>query len=433
MSITVGDERKTSTINNLPIGFYYYLIPRNRINSATYLGFVDTIQSLTFNPFIEETDIKSIIECSFNSDKYGIPDGGIPKCYRIESFDNIEKEIGNIELFQDKSVYDSQDFPYDPKIQMYPYTYYLVTDYVNPPLLLKPQYVNSNNNKITVKLTTTPLSAESKYNLYVDGYKGDNDGNLEGMTNTIPLMLPVTSSIYSQFISSSMSSFTQGNINAMLENDKTLSQGLSSNSLQYNINRAQNNLSLANGGWNVIGNLLSGNFGGALQGAFGTGANYGLNNKINDMQSQLTQKQLTENAKFTEYEINSMAQAKITDMINTPNAIKTSGNDTLFNLINSNQKIDIIKYQPKGKTMHRISMYFERYGYKYNEYGKLSNYINSRRFYNFVKTNSCNIATAKVPLIHLEEIKEIFNRGTTIWHIDRGAEPLNYDVKNMEV
>ena len=433
MSIIVGDERKTSTISNLPIGFYYYLIPRNNINSATYLGYVDTIQSLTFNPFIEETNINSVVECTFNSDKYGIPDGGIPKCYRIESFDNIELELGNIQLFNNKSEYDGQLYPFDPKLEMYPYTYYLVTDYINPPLLVKPQYVNSNNNKITVKVTTTPLSAESKYNLYVDGYKGDYEGNLEGMANTTPLMLPVTSSIYSQFISTSMASFTQGNINAMLENDKTLNQGLASNALQYNINRAQNNMSLVNGGWNIIGNLLSGNFGGAMQGAFGTGANYGLNNQINNMQSQLSQQQLNENAKLTEYEINTMAQARITDMINTPNAIKTSGNDTLFNLINSEQKIDIIKYEPKAHIKRKITMYFERYGYRYNQYGKLGNYINNRKYYNFVKTSSCNIATAKVPLIHLEEIKEIFNRGTTIWHIDRGAEPLNYDVKNMEV
>ena len=77
MATTVGDERKTSTIYNLPIGFYYYLIPRNKISSATYLGFVDTIQSLTFNPFIEESNINSVVECTFNSDKYGIPDGGI--------------------------------------------------------------------------------------------------------------------------------------------------------------------------------------------------------------------------------------------------------------------------------------------------------------------------------------------------------------------
>ena len=433
MSITVGDERKTSTISNLPIGFYYYLISRNKLINANYLGYVDTIQSLTFNPFIEESDINSIVECTFNSDKYGIPDGGIPKCYRIESFDNIEKEIGIIELFKTKEKYDSAPFPYDPKLEMFPFNYYLVTDYINPPILIKPQLVEVNDNRLRVKVTTTPLSSESKYNLYVDGYKGDNNGNLEGITNTTPLMLPVTSSIYSQFLSSSMASFTQGNINAMLENDKTLHQGLASNGLQYNINRAQNNLSLVNGGWNAIGNLLSGNFGGALQATFGTGANYGLNNKINDMQSQLTQKQLTENAKLSEYEINSMAQAKITDMINTPNSIKTSGNDTIFNLVNSKQKIDIIKYEPTIKVKRRISMYFERYGYKYNTYGKLSNFINNRKFYNFVKTNSCNIGTAKVPLIHLEEIKEIFNRGTTIWHIDRGAEPLNYNVKNMEV
>ena len=316
---------------------------------------------------------------------------------------------------------------------MYPFTYYLITDYINPPLLIKPQFVNSLDNKIRVKVTTTALSSESKYNIYIDRYKGDNKGNLEGMTNTTPLMLPVTSSIYSQFISTSMASFTQSNINALLENDKTLNQGLASNSLQYNINRTKNNVSLLNGGFNIIGNLLSGNFGGALQGALGTGINYGLNNQINNMQSQLTQNQLNENAQLTEYEINTMAQAKINDMINTPNSIKTAGNDTLFNLINSQQKIDIIKYQPKAKTKFKISRYFERYGYKYNEYAKLGNYINSRKFFNFVKTNSCNIASAKIPLVHLEEIKEIFNRGVTIWHIDRGAEPLNYDVDNKEV
>lgn len=433
MATTIGNERQTSTILSLPLGFYYYLIPRLHISTASYLGWVDTIQSLTFNPFIDEADIGLLVNCPFNTDKYGTPDGGAPSCFRIESYDNIEKEIGIIELFSSKAKYDSQEIPFDPKLEMYPYTYYLVTDYINPPLLVKPQFVNSNDNRLRVKVTTTPLSAECKYNLYVDNYKGDSEGNLEGMVNTTPLMLPVTSSIYSQFISTSMATFTQSNINALLENDKTLNQGLASNGLQYNINRAQNNMNLMNGGWNIIGNLLSGNFGGALQGAFTNGANYGLNNQINNMQSQLTQQQLNENAKLTEYEINTMAQAKITDMINTPNAIKTSGNDTIFNLINSNQKIDIIKYEPKPQVKRKISMYFERYGYRYNSYGKLGNHINSRKFYNFVKTSSCNIATAKVPLIYLEELKEIFNRGTTIWHIDNGAEPLNYDVKNVEV
>ena len=178
MATVVRDERDTSTISSLPIGFYYYLIPRLHIHDTTYLGFVDTIQSLTFNPFIDETDIRILVDCPFNTDKYGIPNTGIPRCYRIESFDKIEKEIGIIELFQDKRVYDSQAFPYDPKLQMYPFTYYIITDYINPPLLIKPQLVNVNDNRLRVRVVTTPLSAESKYNLYVEGYKGDNEGNL---------------------------------------------------------------------------------------------------------------------------------------------------------------------------------------------------------------------------------------------------------------
>lgn len=433
MATTIGNERSTSTILTMPLGFYYYLIPRVKINTASYLGYVDTIQSLTFNPFIDETDIGLLVNCPFNTDKYGTPDTGSPSCYRIESFDNIEKEIGIIELFSTKNKYAGQQHALDPKLETYPYTYYLITDYINPPLLIKPQYVNVNDNRLRVRVTTTPLSAESKYNLFVPGYRGDEEGNLEGMTNTTPLMLPVTSSIYSQFISTSMASFTQGNINALLENDKTLNQGLASNSLQYNINRANNTANLISGGLNILGQAATMNFGGAVGSAFTTGMRYGLNKEINSSSSALNSMQLNENAQLTEYEINTMAQAKITDMINTPNAIKTSGNDTIFNLINSNQKIDIIKYEPKAKVKFRISRYFERYGYRYNEYGKLGNHINSRKYFNFVKTSSCNIATAKVPLIHLEELKEIFNRGTTIWHIDRGAEPLNYEVDNVEV
>ena len=139
MATVVRDERDTSTISSLPLGFYYYLIPKLHINDATYLGFVDTIQSLTFNPFIDETDIRILIDCPFNTDKYGIPNTGIPRCYRIESFDKIEKEIGIIELFETKQKYESEQLPLDPKLQMYPFTYNIITDYINPPILIKPQ------------------------------------------------------------------------------------------------------------------------------------------------------------------------------------------------------------------------------------------------------------------------------------------------------
>ena len=53
MAIQVGNDQESSILENIPVGLYYYCIPMNKVSSATYLGFVDTIQSLTYNPFIE--------------------------------------------------------------------------------------------------------------------------------------------------------------------------------------------------------------------------------------------------------------------------------------------------------------------------------------------------------------------------------------------
>ena len=455
MATFVQNEQESANIGFTPVGFYYYLIPYSKVNSANYLGWVDTIQSVTYNPFIEEEDVIRVIDCPFNTDKYGTPNTGTPKCYRIESDNIITKTIGTNKLFNTKE----ENGYYDPKLQMFPFRYFIVTDYINPPLLLKPQlFKNINNNQIEIKVTTAPLSMQAKYNISAVGYKGDYVGNLEGLNSSNSLMLPVTSSIYSQFISSSMTSFTQGNINAMLENDLSLHQGLQNNALNYMINK--HNI-VTNGVLDTVSNALSGvgslasSIAGGVAGgpagmavgavagagqAIGGLARAGVsaykaysNYQFNERASQLTQNQLNEKAQLTEYEINTMAQARISDMLNTPNSIKTSGNDTLFSMALSRKKVDLIEYKLKDEAMERIDQYFKKYGYRYNKYDNLGQHMNSRKYYNFIKTNSCNLASAKVPLIHLEEIKEIFNRGTTIWHVDRGAEPLDYNVDNMEV
>ena len=179
MATYVGDENESSTLSTIATGFYYYLIPRNKIFSATYLGWVNTIQSLTFNPFIQEQDIPRVVECNFNTDKYGRPNGQIPKCYRIETDCIITKELGRFKLYNNKSEYNNLD----PKLQMYPYRYFMVTDYMNSPLLLKPQLFSDNTVEVTIKATTAPLSMQSKYNIYALGYKGDDDGNLEGINS----------------------------------------------------------------------------------------------------------------------------------------------------------------------------------------------------------------------------------------------------------
>lgn len=424
MSIVAGNDIESSIMGNIPVGLYYYCIPREKINSATYLGFVDTIQTLTYNPFIEVDDMSTIVECSFDSDRYGSPKGGIPKCYRMSGFDTIDKQLYELNTFPDN---DNGLPTFEPKLYTFPFRYFMVTDYMNTPLIIKPELCENKTLKLRVKATN--IATESKYNLYVNGYKGDYNGNLNGIINNSPLMLPVLSSAYSQFLATSSASFNQGNINAMLENDLTLKQGLATNSLNYRQNTTNNYMQGITSGLGAIASLLSLNFGGVVNGAMGV-VQSGINQRFNTLSNNLNNSQLKEQNKLSNFEVSSMANAKTTDLLNTPNSIKTSGNDTLFNLVNSNRKIDIIEFGLDFRYKHRIYDYFVKYGYKVNKWEKIN--VNSRRYFNFIKTNTCNIVGDEIPHEYLEEIKDIFNRGVTIWHVDNGANIGDYSVSQLQ-
>nr|DAH28157.1 MAG TPA: Major tail protein [Caudoviricetes sp.] len=424
MSIVAGNDIESSIMGNIPVGLYYYCIPKEKVNSATYLGFVDTIQSLTYNPFIEIDDMSTVIECSFDSDRYGTPKGGIPKCYRMSGFDTIDKQLYELNTFPDS---DNGLPTFEPKLYTFPFRYFMVTDYMNTPLVIKPELCENKTLKLRVKATN--IATESKYNLYVNGYKGDYNGNLNGIVNNSPLMLPVLSSAYSQFLATSSASFNQGNINAMLENDLSLKQGLATNNLNYRQNTTNNYMQGISSGLGAIASLLSLNFGGVVNGAMGV-AQAGINQHFNTLSNNLNNSQLKEQNKLSNFEVSSMANAKTTDLLNTPNSIKTSGNDTLFNLVNSNRKIDIIEFGLDFRYKHRIYDYFVKYGYKVNKWEKIN--VNSRRYFNFIKTNTCNIVGEEIPHEYLEEIKDIFNRGVTIWHVDNGASVGDYSVSQLQ-
>ena len=424
MSIVSGNDIESSIMGNIPVGLYYYCIPREKINSATYLGFVDTIQSLTYNPFIEVDDMSTIVECSFDSDRYGSPKGGIPKCYRMSGFDTIDKQLYELNTFPDN---DNGLPTFEPKLYTFPFRYFMITDYMNTPLVVKPELCENKTLKLRVKATN--IATESKYNLYVNGYKGDYNGNLNGIVNNSPLMLPVLSSAYSQFLATSSASFNQGNINAMLENDLSLKQGLATNSLNYRQNTTNNYMQGISNGLGAIASLFSLNFGGVVNGAMGV-VQSGINQHFNTLSNNLNNSQLKEQNKLSNFEVSSMANAKTTDLINTPNSIKTTGNDTLFNLVNSNRKIDIIEFALDFRYKHRIYDYFVKYGYKVNKWEKIN--VNSRRYFNFIKTNTCNIVSDEIPHEYLEEIKDIFNRGVTIWHVDNGANVGDYSVSQLK-
>ena len=404
MSKITALDSDTANMNNLPMGYYYYYIPANDLQYGKFLGVCDAIESLTYNAFLTDDNV-TYIEATYDKDRYGTINSGSCTVRRIMSASEIQEELSNsINLFE-------WDTPYDIKLQLYPYTYFLITDYMNEPLLVKPQLVYNTDNKLIIKIETTAISG--RYRLYVENNKNDSSGKLEGIINNMTYQLPVTSSAYSQFYASSMSSFNTNVTNSLIENDMTLRQ----NTNTATLNTKQSEF---NAGLTAIASLLTGNLGGAVSNGISMiQQQEKLDNLLNN---------LNEQNRVKENEIISSKNAKINDLLNTPNSIKTAGNDSVFNLMLNNRKIDVIKYSITPQYKKRINNYFKRYGYAFNDYAVPDIY--SRQHYNFLKCSVCHLISDSIPREHQEEIKQIFESGITMWHLENGAKPLDYSTPN---
>lgn len=159
----------------------------------------------------------------------------------------------------------------------------------------------------------------------------------------------------------------------------------------YNINQGSN---IANGILGTVGNIASGNIGGAI-GSVGNAVSSGITNQENH-----------------EYFIkNQMAQINRQKML--PDKVTMgSSNATLlgYSLFDTNI---FSRYTIKRQFAERIDKYFDMYGYLTNKL-KTPN-LNNRPNWNYIKTIACNIL-GNIPQLDLQEIKEMFNNGITLWH-----------------
>lgn len=80
----------------------------------------------------------------------------------------------------------------------------------------------------------------------------------------------------------------------------------------------------------------------------------------------------------------------------------------------------------------KIGDYFAMFGYKQNKLMDIN--VNSRHYYNYVKTIGINIKSNKIPSNYLNTLKNIFDNGVTIWHIDNENVNIgDYSMDNKEV
>ena len=431
MSKIDAKDSNSTVFKNIPTGLYYYYIPgdaKGIMNYGQYLGNNPSILSVTYSPFADD-DVVTYTESDYDNERFKDSNNTTCKCLRIVDINAVKKTIfdnGTAIGLREKN--DSGEY-WDIKLETYPYRYFILTDYMNEPLLIKPQLIY-NQNKIEVEIKTTPISG--KYRMSVIGYKGDAVGKLEGVNCNLTYNLPCCSSAYSEFYAMNGSSFNQNVQNSLIQNDTTLRQNTATVNLSNSQNMQNTALSGASSLVGIVANALTGNFGGAVASGFGLG-NSVLSRYQSQQSTDLSLSQLNETAQMKENEIMSMKNAKINDLINSPSSLKTAGNDGVYNMLINDRRIDLIEYSITGPYREKIDNHFKRFGYAYNDWGQPN--INSRKYFNYIKTNICNIADYgnDIPIEHLEEIRSIFNSGITFWHHYRGAKILKYNVKNEVV
>lgn len=189
------------------------------------------------------------------------------------------------------------------------------------------------------------------------------------------------------------------------------------------------NLNLERGEYN-----FQRNFGDDFKGALGSTVNNNpskyiqnqvkniLTANIGGIIGQATEREIA--SKNHEYDIQNQMLVKEQHQL-LPNSGSTGGsNATLLGYGLQNQDI-FTKYTIKRQYAERIDKYFDMYGYLTNKV-KVPN-ITGRPTWNYVKTIGA-IIEGNIPQVDLDQIKELFNNGITLWHSTQNF--LNYSANN---
>ena len=189
--------------------------------------------------------------------------------------------------------------------------------------------------------------------------------------------------------------------NWLAQNSNIVNLNLERGQFDYEVAQTRETVGQVKSGMNAVQSGVTGNVAGAMGSAIDVGMgefNKGVNIINHEYDIQAT-----------------MAQVEKQSLL--PNTGNVGGsNATLLGYDLLNQDI-FTRYSIKYQFAERIDMYFDMYGYQTNKL-KVPN-ITGRPNWNYVKTLGANIlqkTTSNVPQEDLQEFKNIFNNGVTLWH-----------------
>lgn len=293
----------------------------------------------------------------------------------MQQYQSITENLGN--------KYSDFTSVTESKLLMYPYTVTILDDFKGNRIEVKNEYISGPDLKLRVRGS---LGTSNKIAYMVDDYRVDSGlPSSERLTNAIEHALINNSPNDISILNDFLSAYLQGNRN-QIENQKSaiMWNGTIGALTGGMVGGAQSTYRTKNG---LMGNPIG-------IAAAGLQASSGVGHAIIEMQG---------------------LQAKKGDINNTPAQLVKMGGNSAFDFGNGYTGVYVIKKQITDEYRKKLSDFFNMFGYKVNEV-KVPNF-HTRKFWNYVQTTNCMI-TGNFNNEDLQELKNVFDNGITLWHTD---------------
>lgn len=357
----------------------YYLIPYQSLSKDTNkidIPPIEEVISLNYIPYLSSSEgayLNNFDVENVTLDKKFLPN---------YNMNNITKSLKRIKSTKGSNTIVSTFEPYDyikgtdiggvwkwqneGKLWNYPYHYCEIWDGVSSPLSFSSEFLDLTKSSQRVRMRYG-LNTQGIYQLYIEGYQGDNIGLLKGsMTGGLPF--PISNSAYLNYMANNQANLQMQKVNNVV---------------------------------NMGSSLLSMNVG-----TIASGLTSGVMNFVGE-------------------------HAKQSDLKSQGLTVKDCGADSLFNLQMDEVLCKYVYGYPED-YLQRVGLMFHQYGTKQNKL--MTPPINTRKYFNYVKTVNANITGDGVPKQHMESIINLFDRGVTLWHMSvNGNYVGNYIPDNKEV
>lgn len=431
-----------SNLYGLPYPIYFYFYSRTSLpdlKDSIPIGNCPSLLSVQFAPYLKMKDF-NITPLLYDIERFGKlsperPQLNVtPGVFRINSIEESSRvmELARLKTYPniDKKIGGKRYWKNESRLFNYPYSFALLTDGISPPMNIKYHLVNNDNMVIKVRNT---LSDRCSYGIFIDNYKGDKSGQLEAIVSGDIHELPCSSSAYNQWYATSKNATAQSVQQSINQAFITSSQSSQMASLTNRQSYTNQGLGMLGSGISGIGSLLTGNVGGAIGGIMG-----GVNSMVHGSQQRaitnLNNQFAQQQANFDKKSAIQGAMAQVKDLNNTPNTMLSMGSDFIYGYNKQGSALKLYRFGLTTEYATKLGDYFALYGYKQNKILNLKENIRTRYYYNYVKTIGANInSNGEIEKDDLETLKAIFDKGVTIWHIDRDNVKVgDYSMDNYE-